>query len=490
MSIFSRFARRSTPVILSDLTQQYLNQGLPDISSIFQPVTDTPVVETPVEETTSGITPLLLQQMGGDGGGGGPFNISANDPNVRTIRDYNARPAYEAAFGTMMGDPEANIATGALNTSGIMGPYQERPPSKIQELLSNTMLGRGIKGIGSFAKNLLSGLPPNRAGIFQNELLGGGFMLDNMGRLVTNNYNTPEGIMAGYNPVSGGLLNLVTGGKMGEETNYGLDKSYDKRRETVSKTLKEKYGMTDEEIAAAVAGEYEGDVPINPATGLPTDLINRLDLFNKSQNLLNKRLGAADIIYNKKLEEKQKADVIGAMAKTQGVSRQEAQRQQRSIGKDNQRTEARGKADLGSSYDSGTYCFDPSTPIQMADGSTKEIKNIQLGDETKGGEVTGVFQFKASDEIHDYKGVTVAGSHYVKEDGRFIMVKDSPLSVKIDKIPVVYSLDTSGRRIFINDIEFADYNGDGIAKGFLANAGVDITGFDKEVLRQVENRLI
>jgi len=138
----------------------------------------------------------------------------------------------------------------------------------------------------------------------------------------------------------------------------------------------------------------------------------------------------------------------------------------------------------------GTYCFDPSTPIQMADGSEKKIKEIQLGDQTKGGEVTGVFQFKASDEIHDYKGVTVAGSHYVKEDGRFIMVKDSPLSVKIDKIPVVYSLDTTGRRIFINDIEFADYNGDGIAKGFLANAGVNITGFDKEVLRQVENRLL
>jgi hypothetical protein len=138
----------------------------------------------------------------------------------------------------------------------------------------------------------------------------------------------------------------------------------------------------------------------------------------------------------------------------------------------------------------GTYCFDPSTPIQMADGSTKKIKNIQLGDDTKGGEVTGVFQFKASDEIHDYKGVTVAGSHYVKEDGRFIMVKDSPIAVKIDKIPVVYSLDTSGRRIFINNIEFADYNGDGVAKNFLTNAGVDLTGFDKEVLRQVENRIL
>ena len=138
----------------------------------------------------------------------------------------------------------------------------------------------------------------------------------------------------------------------------------------------------------------------------------------------------------------------------------------------------------------GSFCFDPKTLIQMADGSTKEIKNIQLGDDTKGGEVTGVFQFKATDEIHDYKGVTVAGSHYVKEDGKFIMVKDSPLAVKIDKIPVVYSLDTTGRRIFINNIEFADYNGDGVAKNFLTNAGVDLSGFDKEVLRQVENRLI
>ena len=138
----------------------------------------------------------------------------------------------------------------------------------------------------------------------------------------------------------------------------------------------------------------------------------------------------------------------------------------------------------------GGFCFDPNTRVQMADGSDKKIKEIKLGDNTKGGEVTGVFQFKATDEIHNYKGVTVAGSHYVKEDGKFIMVQDSPLAVKIDKIPVVYSLDTTDRRIFINDIEFADYNGDGVAKNFLNNAGIDLTGFDKEVLRQVQQRLI
>ena len=126
----------------------------------------------------------------------------------------------------------------------------------------------------------------------------------------------------------------------------------------------------------------------------------------------------------------------------------------------------------------------------MEDGSEKKIKEIQIGDKTLGGEVTGVVQFKPYDEIHNYKGVIVAGSHFVKEDGKFIPVADSPHSYKIDIIPVVYSLDTTDRRIWINDIEFADFNGDGIAKQFLYNAGVDLTGFDKEVLRQVEHKLM
>ncbi|BCV03054.1 MAG: hypothetical protein CM15mV60_270 [uncultured marine virus] len=55
--------------------------------------------------------------------------------------------------------------------------------------------------------------------------------------------------------------------------------------------------MSDEDIEAALAGEYGGDVE--------TDLINRLDLLNKSQNLFNKRKDAADIIFNRKVEERQ-----------------------------------------------------------------------------------------------------------------------------------------------------------------------------------------
>ena len=82
---------------LAQLAQQYLNQGLPSISGIFQPRADTPV-EEPVEETISGITPQLLQPMGG-GGGFNPYNINSNDPNVRTSRNYQP---YNC-FWTMMG---------------------------------------------------------------------------------------------------------------------------------------------------------------------------------------------------------------------------------------------------------------------------------------------------------------------------------------------------------------------------------------------------
>jgi hypothetical protein len=46
--------------------------------------------------------------------------------------------------------------------------------------------------------------------------------------------------MENYNIVSGGLLNALTGGEMGDETTYGLSGAIDKRMETIKKTLKKK----------------------------------------------------------------------------------------------------------------------------------------------------------------------------------------------------------------------------------------------------------
>jgi len=253
--------------------------------SIPIPGYDKNLTTMPVESKP--IVDSLYPQTGGNEEG---FSVYNPDPNMtRTSRNYVNPFPYDPMddFGT------SDYGYIEEPRKGIPGLFDQYVKGSIPAQL----IGKGIKG-------LLDQLPPNRAGIFQNELLGAGFMLDNAGRIVANDYNTPQGIMAGYNPVSGGLLNMLTGGRKGEPATYGLDKAYDKRRDTVANTLKEKYGMTDKEIEAAIAGEYEGDVPINPITGKPTDLINRLNLFNQSQNLFNKKLSAADIIYNRKIEER------------------------------------------------------------------------------------------------------------------------------------------------------------------------------------------
>ena len=233
--------------------------------------------------------------------------------------------------------------------------------------------------------------------------------------------------------------------------------------------------VKDEKVAQALASSAAR------AGGTKNSQMNkRLQAMKDKQTSFNKANAAKGLAMTR----------TGDVYSTKSFDKKDRDRNRQNNREKGRRASARDRSRASKGRTGGGFRFDPSTLVQMFDGSEKRIKDIKLGDKTKGGEVTGVFQFKAADEIHNYEGVIVAGSHYVKEDGKFIMVQDSPKAVKVDKIPVVHSLDTTGRRIWINDIEFADYNGDGIAKGFLANAGVDLTGFDQEVLRQVEHRLI
>ena len=101
-------------------------------------------------------------------------------------------------------------------------------------------------------------------------------------------------------------------------------------------------------------------------------------------------------------------------------------------------------------------CFIKGTMIEMADGTEKEISLIKLNEYTKGGRVDSTMQF-LHQTIYDYKGVKVSGTHWVNEEGQFIEVENSKYGILTDQIELVYSLITSEHRIFINDIEFADY---------------------------------
>ncbi len=50
---------------------------------------------------------------------------------------------------------------------------------------------------------------------------------------LTSTGSIASGIMKGYNPVSGGFLNMITGGKFGKPTNYGLARAMQKRIENI-----------------------------------------------------------------------------------------------------------------------------------------------------------------------------------------------------------------------------------------------------------------
>ncbi len=436
--------------------------------------------------------PMINTNQGGDNFS--PYNPDPNrirsvrsDPRIASINEADIRNKQLASMGIQ--DPFADEISLSGAYYGDMPDFDDTPGkqsmfAKAKQGLVGLMDNPVVNVIGAAlnpglaaVKGLAALLPKDKSGrSFKENVLGNlGIQVSDIGQVIASpgSINTAENIMAGYNAY-----------QVSPET-------FAKRRATINKYMKDPV-----QKAAKLEALKEAERKFALAEKL------------KNEKLESKRQADIEALNKRKAEAKKAGDAkkarelqIRAAAKAQEISRAAAKKQQEAIDRDRGSTTGdgpggRGDRSGGRSSGSGEseyggFCFDPSTPIQMADGSTKEIKNIQLGDDTKGGEVTGVFQFKVNvDEIHNYKGVTVAGSHFVKEDGKFIMVKDSPLSVKIDKIPVVYSLDTTGRRIFINDIEFADYNGDGVAKNFLMNAGVDLTGFDTEVLRQVEHRLI
>lgn len=78
------------------------------------------------------------------------------------------------------------------------------------------------------------------------------------------------------------------------------------------------------------------------------------------------------------------------------------------------------------------FCFAPDTEILMADGSTKQIADLNLGDDVLyGGIVTGKGECY-TEELYSYKGTQVTGTHAVLEDGAWIRVRDSASAEKLD----------------------------------------------------------
>jgi hypothetical protein len=116
-----------------------------------------------------------------------------------------------------------------------------------------------------------------------------------------------------------------------------------------------------------------------------------------------------------------------------------------------------GNTPSGSSG-SGGGCFIAGTLVTMADGSQKAVELVDIRDEVAvGGFVFATGKFLI-DDLFDYKGIKVSGTHMVKEEGSWTRVSDSKHGKSLgDDEHIVYVFGSEFRRIMINGIEFTDY---------------------------------
>ncbi len=187
---------------LFDLAQQYLNRALPETFR-YAPRTPPPVTVPPQDPNAPTARILPMPSGGGDG-----FSVYNPDPNRTRTSDqyspYNYRKAAERNLigtmgGALTGTQIPNTSTEVAKLMDMYPDYYQGKqltgiPGAIQNYAKNSFLGKGLDA-------LANALPVNRTGILQNELLGAGFQLNDIGQIVSDggNINTAQNIMAGYN---------------------------------------------------------------------------------------------------------------------------------------------------------------------------------------------------------------------------------------------------------------------------------------------------
>jgi len=384
----------------------YLNQGLPSISGIFSnvPTTTTPVVDD-TEDTPTGLTPeqlALLYPQNVSGGGDG-FNVYNPDPNkTRTQSDYSP---YAMRQAYAQPDSDVGIPSGILSDSSFL--YGEEPKG-LEALLNKAI--NFIPGIGTIkrgAEFLKDKIPVNRRAILENELLGQGVMLDDIGRIVSNDYNTVEGIMSGYN------ANKLT------------DKSFDKRQNTIAKTLSEKYGV---DISSLSNEEIEGFDINNPAF----DLVNRYGLIDQSKNLFNRQNIVADtIVQNETRKREEAARQVELNRRQAAADRSRQNNDPRNIGGGSYRSDRDNSNDGGYGGSSKRSADNRSSDLGFSDIRLKE--NVELIGKSPSN--INIYKFNYKDNPTTYQGAMAHEVPWasIKNSNGYMMVDYNQIDVDFKK---------------------------------------------------------
>ena len=166
-----------------------------------------------------------------------------------------------------------------------MPSYEEETgiPAAMRRYMQDSLIGKGLGAAKGFVENVL---PFNERAVLEDQARASGIFTDDIGRIVTDDYNTAGGIMAGYN------LNQIDEG------------SFDKRRGTIENTLGDKYGLSDAQIEAAINDPNY--------TGPGANLVERLGLLDEAEeDILNSRKKTtlvSKLRKDKKIEEKRQRE--------------------------------------------------------------------------------------------------------------------------------------------------------------------------------------
>jgi hypothetical protein len=203
---------------LFDLAQAYLNRALPETFRYDR--TNQPAIPTPVPTP---VVPEPIKQLPRPGGNEEGFSVYNPDPNrTRTPDRYSPYNYRQAAERNLIGDFYSS-GTEAQKLMDSYPDYYTGPqltgiPGAIQGYMKNSLAGQLL---GKAASGIESLLPVNQRAILENEALGAGIALDDIGRIVQGpgDYDSAENVMAGYN------LAQIT------------PETIQKRRETIKKTM-------------------------------------------------------------------------------------------------------------------------------------------------------------------------------------------------------------------------------------------------------------
>ena len=174
---------------------------------------------------------------------GQKFTATQYDPYSVTRARKNEPIDIEDYLGTSTPQDLGFIGSAPSVFTPTPTEYTAYAPSvEIEQPLQEKGIGSILKNLipGSLFATLLSGILPKES----PQMKAAKSFYENQYGL-TPGGSVASGIMAGYNPVSGGLLNMLTGGAYGSPPNIGLQRAYQQRINMIKNTLAKKYADGD-----------------------------------------------------------------------------------------------------------------------------------------------------------------------------------------------------------------------------------------------------